>query len=129
MTCTGCNARVTKQHAPGACKERFKDIHRRASQGEEAGPLYRGWIFWARRSRLEPFKKLGKTLKDHLPGILAAYQHKLTNAAAESINSQVQAAIVRTRSFRNLRHLLNIIYLTTGKLTHLPAPPFTQAHT
>lgn len=110
-------------------KERFKDIHRRASQGEAAEPLYRAWISWARRSRLEPFKKLGQTLKDHLPGILAAYDHQLTNAAAESINSQVQAAIVRARGFRNLRHLLNIIYLTTGKLTHLPAPPFAHAHT
>lgn len=121
-------------------KERFKDIHRRASRGEAAEPLYRSWISgslsfsamrrlsWARRSRLEPFKKLGKTLKTHLPGILAAYEHKLTNAAAESINSQVQAAIVRARGFRNLRHLLNVIYLTTGKLTHLPAPPYASAH-
>lgn len=109
-------------------KERFKDIHRRASQGEAAEPLYCAWISWARRSRLEPFKKLGQTLKDHLPGILAAYDHQLTNAAAESINSQVQAAIVRARGFRNLRHLLNVIYLTTGKLIHLPAPPFARAH-
>lgn len=109
-------------------KERFKEIHRRASAGEPPEPLYRAWISWARRSRLEPFKKLGKTLKDHLSGILAAYEHHLTNAAAESINSQVQAAIVRGRGFRNLRHLLNIIYLTTGKLSHLPAPPFASAH-
>lgn len=109
-------------------KERFKDIHRRASQGEAAEPLYRRWIAWARRSRLAPFKKLGKTLKAHLPGILASYEHKLTNAAAESINSQVQAAIVRARGFRNPRHLLNIIYLTTGKLNHLPAHPFAHAN-
>jgi transposase len=67
-------------------------------------------------------------LKVHLPGILAGYDHKLTNAAAESINSQVQAAIVRGRGFRNLRHLLNIIYLTTGKLSHLPTPPFVSAY-
>lgn len=109
-------------------KERFKDIHRRASQGEAAEPLYRRWISWARRSRLEPFKQLGKTLKAHLPGILAAYERGMSNAAAESINSQVQAAIVRARGFRNLRHLLNIIYLTTGKLNHLPAHPFAHAN-
>jgi hypothetical protein len=39
-------------------KERFKDIHRRAAQPQAAEPLYLAWISWARRSRLEPFKKL-----------------------------------------------------------------------
>ena len=87
-------------------------------------PLYRSWISWARRSRLEPFKRLGNTLKAHLPGILAAYRLGASNAIAENINSQIQAAIVRARGFQSLRSLTNIIFLTTGKLTDLPANPF-----
>ena len=86
--------------------------------------LYRSWISWARRSRLEPFKRLGNTLKAHLPGILAAYRLGASNAIAENINSQIQAAIVRARGFQSLRSLTNIIFLTTGKLTDLPANPF-----
>jgi transposase len=108
-------------------KERWREIHHMARQGQSAQPLYQAWISWARRCRLAPFKKLGKTFRDHLEGILNAYDLKVSNAAAESINSQVQAAIVRARGYRNLRNLLNMIYLTVGKLTHLPAPPFAPA--
>lgn len=105
-------------------KERWREIHQLARQGQPAEPLYKAWISWARRCRLAPFKKLGQTLRKHLPGILNAYKHHVSNAAAESINSQIQAAIVRARGYRNLKNLLNVIYLNTGKLTHLPAPPY-----
>jgi transposase len=109
-------------------KERWGEIHHLARQGHAPEPLIRAWISWARRSRLEPFKKLGATLRDHLDGILNAYTQNLSNAAAESLNSLVQAAIVRARGFRTPRNLMNIIYLTAGKLTHLPASPFAPAH-
>lgn len=107
-------------------KERYKEIHQRCRAGEDPEPLFRSWISWARRSRLEPFKRLGKTLKAHLPGILAAYRLGTSNAVAENINSQIQAAIVRARGFQSLRSLTNIIFLTTGKLQNLPANPFAQ---
>ena len=105
-------------------KQRFKEIHQLCRKGADPEPLYRSWISWARRSRLEPFKRLGNTLKAHLPGILAAYRLGASNAIAENINSQIQAAIVRARGFQSLRSLTNIIFLTTGKLTDLPANPF-----
>jgi transposase len=105
-------------------KERWREIHQLARQGQPAEPLYQAWIAWARRCRLTPFKKLGQTLREHLPGILNAYQYHVSNAAAESINSQVQAAIIRARGYRNLNNLLNMIYLVVGKLTHLPASPY-----
>ena len=108
-------------------KQRFKEIHQACRAGADPEPLYRAWISWARRSRLEPFKRLGKTLQEHLPGILAAYRLGLTNAAAESINSQIQAVIVRARGFKSLRSLTHIIFLTAGKLETLPAHPFAHA--
>ena len=108
-------------------KERYQEIHQRCRAGEAPEPLFRAWIAWARRSRLEPFKRLGKTLKAHLPGMLAAYRLGASHAVAENINSQIQAAIVRARGFQSLRSLTNIIFLTTGKLQNLPANPF--AHT
>jgi transposase len=76
-------------------KERYQEIHQQCPAGEDAEPLFRSWIAWARRSRLEPFKRLGKTLKAHLRGILAADRLGASNAVAENINSQLQAAIVR----------------------------------
>ena len=44
-------------------KLRFKEIHQLCRNGTDPEPLYRSWISWARRSRLEPFKRLGNTLK------------------------------------------------------------------
>ena len=108
-------------------KERYKEIHAQCRAGADPEPLFRAFISWTRRSRLEPFKRLGKTLKAHLPGILAAYRLRASNAVAENINSQIQAAIVRARGFKSLRNLTHIIFLTTGKLQNLPANPFTQA--
>lgn len=110
-------------------KQRVKDIHQLCRLGADPEPLYRSWISWARRSRLEPFKRLGKTLKTHLPGILAAYRRGASNAVAENLNSQIQAAIVRARGFKSLRSLTNIIFLTTGKLENLPVNPFAQVVT
>ena len=92
--------------------------------GADPEPLYRSWISWANRSRLEPFKRLSRTLTSHLSGILAAYRLGASNAVAENINSQIQAAIVRARGFKSLRSLKNIIFLTVGKLSNLPANPF-----
>ena len=105
-------------------KQRFKEIHLMCRAGEDPESLYRSWISWAKRSRLEPFKRLSKTLTSHLSGILAAYRLGASNAVAENINSQIQAAIVRARGFKSLSSLTNIIFLTTGKLSNLPANPF-----
>ena len=110
-------------------KERYQEIPQLCRAGADPAPWFRSWISWARRSRLEPFKRLGKTLKAHLPGILAAYRLGASNAIAENLNSQIQAAIVRARGFKSLRSLTNIIFLTTGKLQDLPVNPFAQAFT
>ncbi|MFN5746478.1 MAG: transposase [Methylococcaceae bacterium] len=56
-----------------------------------------------------------------LAGILAVYRLGTSNAVAENINSQIQAAIVRARGLKSLRSLTHIIVLTTGKLSNLPA--------
>jgi transposase len=105
-------------------KERLREIIALARNGHPALPLFKGWISWARRSRLVAFKRLGATLRDNLDGILNTFERGLSNAPAESINAHIQAAIVRARGFRTLSHLQTIIYLVAGKLTHLPASPY-----
>jgi hypothetical protein len=71
-------------------KQRYKELHLMCRAGAAPEPLYRSWISWAKRSRLEPFKRLGKTLKSHLPGTLAAYRLGASNAVAENINVMPQ---------------------------------------
>lgn len=91
-----------------------------------AEPALQRWVSWARRCRLAPFKRLGATVRDHLPGILNSFRLGLSNGTAESINAKVQAAIARGRGFRTHSHLMTVIYLTCGKLTHLPVLSYTR---
>ena len=105
-------------------KERLRDIlvWRRYSQIPVV-LLMDSWINWARRCRLAPFKRLGQTFKTHIEGIRNMLTHANSNAAAESINADIQSAIARARGFRTFRNLRTIVYLLKGKL-ELPGPPF-----
>jgi Transposase len=47
----------------------------------------RWWLSWVDRSRLEPFRKLSRTLKEHFHGILAYLEIHLTNAAIEAVTA------------------------------------------
>jgi transposase len=51
---------------------------------------WKRWLAWAVRSRLEPVKKVARTIKDHLWGIINAAVLKANNGGAESINSQIK---------------------------------------
>jgi len=108
-------------------KERLREVlHEARAGGDPAQPL-KQWVSWARRSRLSPFKRLGATIRDHMDGIINSYKHQMSNGTAESINSKIQAAIARARGFRTHNNLFTVIYLLTGKLTHLPRPPYQHA--
>jgi transposase len=91
---------------------------------EVAEAELRSWVSWARRCRLEPFKRLATTIKDHWQGILNAFDSRLTNGAVEGMNGQLQAAKARARGYRTPRALITMAYLIGGKLTALPANPY-----
>jgi len=42
------------------------------------------WCAWAQRSRLEPFVTLGRTIREHRDGILAAIRLGLSNGGVEA---------------------------------------------
>src|SRR5215469_12816024 len=74
------------------------------------------WYSWAIRSRLEPRKKVARTIKQHRDGILRWFNSKIANGLVEGINSLVQAAKAKARGYRSLCNLMAIIYLITGKI-------------
>lgn len=80
------------------------------------GDSLKWWINWAAHSRLEPFKKLGRTLKEHFQGILAFMETRLTNAAMEAINGVLQLAKRAARGFRNIEYFRIAAYLKLGGL-------------
>ncbi|MCA1679248.1 MAG: transposase, partial [Actinobacteria bacterium] len=76
------------------------------------------------RSRLKPFVRLGRTIRKHREGILAARRLKLSNARAEALNNKVKLIVRRAYGFHSARAALALIHLTCGpvRLT-LPHEP------
>ena len=116
-----------KTHRAFRIKESLREIFRTAETATDAEVLLDRWYSWARRCRLEPIKKVAKTLKDHWQGILNAFESKLTNGRVEAANSPIQAAKAKARGYGTTRHLITISYLVAGKLTQLPPSPFDTA--
>jgi len=86
-------------------------------------PTLKWWLGWADRSRLEPFRKLSRTIKSHLPGILAYLETGLTNAAIEAVNGLLQLAKRIAKGFRNFHYFRLAAYLKAGNLNiHVPHP-------
>lgn len=71
-------------------------------------------------SRLDPIKKVAKTIKEHLWGILNAVVLKVSNGPAEGLNSRIKMIKVRSRGFRNKERFANAIYLHLGGLDLYP---------
>jgi transposase len=80
-------------------KEQLRAIYRIPT--EHAGALLDAWLAWARRSRLEPFVKLARTITDQRPGIEAAIHHGLSNARVEQINTQLRLITRRAFGFHS----------------------------
>ena len=85
------------------------------------------WLSWARRSRLEPFKRLAATLKTHFEAVVRGMLDHRSNAFVEAMNGMMQQAKRAARGFRTAASFIAIAYLRLGKLTHLPASPFVAA--
>nr|VFK74500.1 MAG: Transposase [Candidatus Kentron sp. MB] len=117
------NARLKTTRA-WRLKESLRELFQSATNSEEAGILLNSWHSWARRSRLEPFKQLANTLKNHRPGILKGFDSMLSNGYVEGFNSLVQAAKAKARGYRKSKNMITIAYLLGAKLAHLPASPF-----
>jgi transposase len=79
-------------------------------------PSIKWWLGWADRSRLEPFRKLSRTLKDHFHGILAYLETRLTNAAIEAINGILQMAKRIARGFCGFHYFRLAAHLKAGRL-------------
>jgi transposase len=52
--------------------------------------FWKRWYFWATHSRLEPIRKAAETIRRHIANIVTYYQHPVTNATSEGLNSQIQ---------------------------------------
>jgi transposase len=82
------------------------------------------WCGWAARSRLNPFRTLAKTVRQHWDGILAYFDTRMTSAAIEAVNGVIQLAKRMARGFKNFVYFRTAAYHRAGKLT-LAVPTIT----
>ena len=103
---------------------------------QEAGPsnceqvahgALKKWLSWARRSRLEPFKRLAVTLKAHLGGVVRGMLDGRSNAYVEAMNGLLQQTKAAARGFRTIENFIAMAYLRMSKLKHLPTSPMVPA--
>jgi transposase len=69
------------------------------------------WLAWAARSRLKPFIKLARTLREHRDGILAAIRLGLSNGRLEGLNSKIRLISHRAFGFHSADPLIALVYL------------------
>jgi transposase len=92
-------------------REALQDI---LEEREEASLKW--WCARAGRSRLEPFRKLARTIRDHWEGIMGYFDSGITSAAIEAVNGCIQLAKRMARGFRNFTYFRTMAYLKSSHL-------------
>lgn len=82
--------------------------------------FWKRWYFWATHSRLEPIRKAAETIRRHIDNILTYYQHPVTNAMSEGLNSKIQKIKSMACGFRNTENFKTAIYFHCGGLDLYP---------
>lgn len=59
------------------------------------------WISWARRCRLDPFKRLATTLTERLPGVVRGMLDGRSNAYVEAMNGMLQKTKTAASGFHS----------------------------
>jgi len=111
-------------------KQALREVYREAVDANcavKAEQILMGWISWARRCRLEPFKRLANTLKERLPGVTRGMLDGRSNAYVEAMNGMLQQTKRAARGFRTVANFIAIAYLRMAKLKHLPINPLQAA--
>jgi len=78
---------------------------------QEAAERLDAWLAWASRSRLKPFTKLARTIRQHKQGVLAAIELEISNGRLEALNSKVRLISHRAYGFHSATALIAMIYL------------------
>jgi transposase len=103
-----------------AIKEQLRELWRCADY-DQAREHWRRWYFWASHSRLEPVKRIARMIRDHLVNVLTYFEHRITNAAREALNSTIQMIKKRAFGFRSFRNFRTAVLFRCGGLQLYPA--------
>ena len=111
-------------------KQALREVYAHAVQSNDEALARReltAWLSWARRCRLEPFKRLAQTLIERLDGVVRGMLDGRSNAFVEAMNGLLQQTKTAARGFRKTENFIAIAYLRMSKLKHLPVNPLVPA--
>ena len=74
------------------------------------------WCTNVNRSKVEPMKKVAKTIRKHQQGIAAWARTRETNGFLEALNGLFQAAKRKARGYKRFDTILIAFFLLAGKL-------------
>jgi transposase len=97
-------------------KEQLRALYQPASRAH-ARALLDTWLRAAARSKLKPFVKLAKTLREHKQGILNAIRLGLSNSRLEGLASRIRLISHRSFGFHSAEPLIALIHLCCGRIT------------
>jgi transposase len=89
-------------------------------QPDAGNAFFQQWYRSVMHSRLPKMKKVAKSLKAHLGGLLTYFTHRITNALTEGFNSKIQATKAEARGFRRFENYRTRILFFCGKLDMQP---------
>ncbi|HUO71579.1 MAG TPA: transposase [Solirubrobacteraceae bacterium] len=102
-------------------KEAVRGIFEAGLSLEDVEVLIKRLLSRLARSRLDPFIRLGKTIRKHRDGILAAIRLGINQGRTEALNNKVRLITRRAYGFHSAQAALALIMLTCGPVTlHLP---------
>ena len=108
--------KVGRAYAIKETFEHFWDYHYAGC----ARKFFKKWYGWARRSKLEPVKRVAKMIKGHFENIITYLKHRITNAITEGFNGVIQSIKANARGFRSFENYRVAILFQCGKLNLKP---------
>jgi transposase len=78
------------------------------------------WTAWATRSRLHPFRKVARTIKKHIEGIVAYVATGLNSGRSEGLNGKIRTITRRSFGLHSATSLIALIRLCCGGITLSP---------
>ena len=81
-----------------------------------ARPYLTQWLRWARHSRLVPFNRFARMIMDHVDGILAWSELRVSNGALEGMNNKVKVVSHRAYGFRKVDTYITAIWHSCADL-------------
>jgi transposase len=82
---------------------------------------WKRWYLWATHSRLAPVIQVARTINNHLENVMTYFDHRITNAVCEGLNSKIQTIKKKACGYRNKENFKTAIFFHCGGLDLYPA--------